>query len=52
MSKRQEIIKELKKCKMLLVLTKYNRQLSNEVEQKIPQFKKNNSKQKILTLYR
>lgn len=40
MSRRQERIQELKGYKNKLLYVKYNRQLSKEVEQKIPQFKK------------
>ena len=52
MSRRQEKIQELKQYKNKLLWHKYNKQLSNEVDEKIPQFKKNKSKQKVLTLYR
>ena len=52
MSRRQERIKELKGYKNKLLYAKYNRQLSKEVEQRIPQFKKSKIKQKMLTLYR
>ena len=52
MSRRQERIQELKGYKNQLLFLKYNKQLSKEVEQKIPQFKKHKTKQKILTLYR
>ena len=52
MSRRQEKIQELKQYKNKLLWHKYNNKLSREVEQKIPQFKKNKTKQKILTLYR
>ena len=52
MSRRQEKIQELKQYKNKILWYKYNNQLSREVEQKIPQFKKSKAKQKILTLYR
>lgn len=52
MSRRQEKIQELKGYKNKLLYIKYNAQISKEVEQKIPQFNKSKTKQKILTLYR
>ena len=52
MSRRQEKIQELKQYKNKLLWHKYNNKLSREAEQKIPQFKRSKSKQKILTLYR
>ena len=52
MKKRQEQIILLKNYKKRLLWYKYNKQLSNEVEQKIPQFKRKKSKQKVLTLFK
>ena len=52
MSRRQEKIQELKQYRNKLLWYKYNKQLSEKVEQRIPEFKKSKIKQKILTLYR